>query len=482
MVALQLSSCWPRSARPLDVNLVAWAGRPVSCSSSSGTCWARSGAISCSGSARRGRCRATSPGTRPTGSSAACSCSSGSPLLISGAGRRRGVARGDDRRDRRRPRRRPSSTRTGSGRPIRTSSRSASGRERLDPEVLLAPRPARPHRDRPRRLGALGPDPTGPPGPRREPADVGPDHPARLDDRADPLPLSCGSPGGRRREPERRRCWPDGPAARGTGGARRRQRPGAGSRVAPSRRRRFHAQARRSPVRRRRRRRRRATARRLAGGAPAGTARDRLPRADEALPRRRPGPRPARSRGPGRVGVRAARPERGGQDDHAPAPRRARPRRPPARPPSPGSRSEAPEPHRPDRVPRPGPALLRLVDRPRAASRSSVGSTACTGRHSPRGSTRCSIGSGWPTRPTAGSARTRAGCASGSGSPRPSSPGRRCSSSTSRSARSTPRAGATSLRSSPSCAARRPSSSRPMSSPTWSGSATGSRSSTTVGS
>ncbi len=59
--------------------------------------------------------------------------------------------------------------------------------------------------------------------------------------------------------------------------------------------------------------------------------------------------------------------------------------------------------------------------RPAASCSSSlVAFTTCTVRHSPRGWARRSIGWGLPTRPTAGSGRTRAACASGSGSPRPS--------------------------------------------------------------
>ena len=45
-------------------------------------------------------------------------------------------------------------------------------------------------------------------------------------------------------------------------------------------------------------------------------------------------------------------------------------------------------------------------------------------RRARRAPPRRSSGSGWPTRPTAGSAAIRAGCASGSGSPRRSSPSR----------------------------------------------------------
>ena len=60
-------------------------------------------------------------------------------------------------------------------------------------------------------------------------------------------------------------------------------------------------------------------------------------------------------------------------------------------------------------------------------------------------------GSGSPTRPTAGPARTRAACASGSGSPRPSSARPRSCSSMSRSARSTRSVGVTSSTSCASC-------------------------------
>ena len=262
-----------------------------------------------------------------------------------------------------------------------------------------------------------------------------PDHRARLDDRADPL-LPGRAADARAERPSPRAppgSWPD-----------RRRRPGP-----------------------RRRSRRRGQAPGLAAAAdavgrhaahppplrplpatPAGPGRahpdGRTGRRPPAARRRSPataltkrfpggvlGPRPARPRRPVRVGLRAARPERCGQDDHAPPPRRAGPAdrrlghggRDRAR----GARAQ-----RADRVPRPGPALLRLGDRPRARGPRRPARRDDRRRRSTGGSARSSSGSGWPTRPTAGSAPTRAGCASDSGSPRPSSPDRRCSSSTSR--------------------------------------------------
>ena len=95
--------------------------------------------------------------------------------------------------------------------------------------------------------------------------------------------------------------------------------------------------------------------------------RDRGP--DQALPGRHPRPRLAHDDGPRRVGVRAARPERRGEDDDAPAARR-----PHAGDQRPGvhrrGRGHARRPGRAawPRLPRAGPAGLRLDDGPRPAA------------------------------------------------------------------------------------------------------------------
>ena len=74
-----------------------------------------------------------------------------------------------------------------------------------------------------------------------------------------------------------------------------------------------------------------------------------------------------------------------------------------------------------DRRPRPGPALLRLDDRPRAGRPGRTAAGSRGGRRRDAGRRRARAGRASRTPPTAGSPATRAGCASGSGSPRRSS-------------------------------------------------------------
>ena len=86
----------------------------------------------------------------------------------------------------------------------------------------------------------------------------------------------------------------------------------------------------------------------------------------------------------------------------------------------------------PARLPRPGPAVLRLDDRVARRSATSPASAASAPIASARSRT-SSGASASPTRPTGGRRPTRAACASASASPRRSSAGRRSSCSTSRS-------------------------------------------------
>ena len=130
-----------------------------------------------------------------------------------------------------------------------------------------------------------------------------------------------------------------------------------------------------------------------------------------------------RPRGPQRLGLRRARPERRRQDDDDPdagdaaAPRRrvsARvlgPRHRRARP----TRCAGRQPHRPARVGRRGPHRPREPDPDRPAARPEA-------RRAPRRApTSCSRPSASPTRPGAWSRTTPAGCGGGSTSRRASS-------------------------------------------------------------
>ena len=121
---------------------------------------------------------------------------------------------------------------------------------------------------------------------------------------------------------------------------------------------------------------------------------------------------------PAGLGVRAARPERGGQDDDAPAARRphAGDRRAGVHRRGRGHARRPGRAARP-RLPRAGPAGLRLDDGPRPAAHARPAPRPGRPRRSRGRSTTRSVAWTWRPQPTAGPAPTRAACGSASGSP-----------------------------------------------------------------